>query len=128
MVLARILGPLVIAALRAWFSCPEAGASGWFGAPAAPGRATARVSSRTARSPRSRPKRASWGPAPAGRPTGLVGAPPRSFLTGRRLALVTDDTLEGIAGRVRHGSASVASDTCKRAYVLNPQEHRTRAA
>ncbi|MER5750522.1 hypothetical protein [Streptomyces sp. NPDC002088] len=51
-----------------------------------------------------------------------------SFLTGRRLALATDDTLEGIAGGVGHGSASVASDTCKRAYVLNPQEHRTRAA
>ncbi|MGW2565120.1 cupin domain-containing protein [Streptomyces sp. NPDC001537] len=138
-VLDCLLDLLVIAALRAWFARPEAAAPAWYRALADPvvGRVVRllhddpahpwTVASLAAKAGVSRA-------ALARRFTGLVGEPPMTYLTGRRLALAadrlrdTDDTLEAIARQVGYGSAFALSSAFKRLYGVSPQEHRARAA
>ncbi|MFC8195668.1 AraC family transcriptional regulator [Streptomyces sp. NPDC060006] len=138
-VLDRLLDLLVIAALRAWFSRPEAEAPAWYEALADPvvGRVLRllqddpahpwTVASLAAKAGVSRA-------ALARRFSELVGEPPMTYLTGWRLALAADrlrdtaDTLEAIARQVGYGSAFALSSAFKRVYGVSPQEHRTRAA
>ncbi|MEU5540031.1 AraC family transcriptional regulator [Streptomyces sp. NPDC020362] len=138
-VLDRLLDLLVISALRAWFSRPEAAAPAWYRALGDPvvGRALRLIQGDPAHAwtvaalaARAGVSRA----ALARRFTGLVGEPPMAYLTGWRLALAadrlrdTDDTLAAIARRVGYGSAFALSSAFKRVYGVSPQEHRTRAA
>lgn len=138
-VLDRLLDLLVIAALRAWFSRPEAKAPAWYRALADPvvGRVLRllqddpahpwTVASLAAKAGVSRA-------ALARRFTTLVGEPPMSYLTAWRLALAadrlrgTEDTLGAIARQVGYGSAFALSSAFKRVYGVSPQEHRTRSA
>ncbi|MER5911044.1 AraC family transcriptional regulator [Streptomyces sp. NPDC001982] len=138
-VLDRLLDLLVIAALRAWFSRPEAAAPAWYRALADPvvGRVLRllqddpahpwTVASLAAKAGVSRA-------ALARRFTDLVGEPPMSYLTGWRLALAadclrdTDDTIAAIARQVGYGSAFALSSAFKRVYGVSPQDHRTRVA
>ncbi|MER5405814.1 AraC family transcriptional regulator [Streptomyces sp. NPDC002769] len=138
-VLDLLLDLLMIAALRAWFSRPQAAAPTWYRALADP------VVGRVLRLLQDDPAhpwtvaalaaRAGVSRAALARRFGeLVGEPPMTYLTGRRLALAadrlreTDDTLESIARRVGYGSAFALSSAFKRVYGISPQEHRTRAA
>ncbi|WP_282793042.1 AraC family transcriptional regulator [Streptomyces sp. CC224B] len=138
-VLDRLLDLLLIAALRAWFSRPEAEAPAWYRAlgdpvvgpvlrllqdePAHPWT----VAALAARAGVSRA-------ALARRFTGLVGEPPMTYLTGWRLALAadllrdSDRTIAAIAREVGYGSAFALSSAFKRVYGVSPQEHRTGAA
>ncbi|GGT42136.1 AraC family transcriptional regulator [Streptomyces chromofuscus] len=136
-VLDRLLDLLVIAALRAWFSRPEAEAPAWYRAQADPvvGRVLRRVQDDPARPWTVASLAAEAGvsrAALARRFTELVGEPPMAYLTGRRLALAadrlrdSDDTLEAIARQVGYGSAFALSSAFKRVYGVSPQEHRTR--
>ncbi|MBD0838466.1 AraC family transcriptional regulator [Streptomyces sp. TRM68416] len=136
-VLDRLLDLLVIAALRTWFSRPEAAAPAWYRALADPvvGRVLRlvqddpahpwTVSSLAAKAGVSRA-------ALARRFTELVGEPPMTYLTGWRLALAadalrdTDATLETIARQVGYGSAFALSSAFKRVYGVSPQAHRER--
>ncbi|MEU6371944.1 AraC family transcriptional regulator [Streptomyces sp. NPDC046909] len=138
-VLDRLLDLLVIAALRAWFSRPEAAAPAWYRALADPvvGRVLRllqddpahpwTVASLAAKAGVSRA-------ALARRFTELVGEPPMTYLTGWRLALAADRlrdseaTLEAIARQVGYGSAFALSSAFKRVYGVSPQEHRGRVA
>ncbi|MFF3848897.1 AraC family transcriptional regulator [Streptomyces sp. NPDC002328] len=138
-VLDRMLDLLVIAALRAWFSRPEAAAPAWYRAMADP------VVGRVLRLAQDDPAHpwtvaslaAKAGVSRAGlarRFTELVGEPPMTYLTGWRLALAadllrdTDDTIAAIARQVGYGSAFALSSAFKRVYGRSPQDHRTRAA
>jgi AraC-like DNA-binding protein len=138
-VLDRLLDLLVISALRAWFSRPEAEAPAWYRALADPvvGRALRllqddpahawTVSSLAAKTGVSRA-------ALARRFTDLVGEPPMTYLTGWRLALAadrlrdTDATLDSLARQVGYGTAFALSSAFKRVYGVSPQEHRARGA
>ncbi len=135
-VLDRLLDLLVIAALRAWFSRPEAKAPAWYRALADPvvGRVLRllqddpalpwTVASLAAKAGVSRA-------ALARRFTTLVGEPPMSYLTAWRLALAadrlrdTEDTIGAIARQVGYGSAFALSSAFKRVYGVSPQEHRS---
>ncbi|MFI9344609.1 cupin domain-containing protein [Streptomyces sp. NPDC052773] len=136
-VLDRLLDLLVIAALRAWFARPEAEPPGWYRAMADPvvGRALRLLQDDPAHPWTVATLAAKCGVSRAGlarRFTDLVGEPPMSHLTGRRLALAadrlreTDDTLEAIARQVGYGSAFALSSAFKRVYGVSPQEHRAR--
>jgi AraC-like DNA-binding protein len=136
-VLDRMLDLLVIAALRAWFSRPEAEAPAWYAALADPvvGRVLRlmqddpahpwTVASLAAKAGVSRA-------ALARRFTGLVGEPVMTYLTGWRLALAADRlrqgdvTLEALARQVGYGSAFALSSAFKRGYGVSPQEFRVR--
>jgi AraC-like DNA-binding protein len=136
-VLDRLLDLLLIAALRAWFSRPDARAPGWYVAlgdevagPALrlmvdqPGvrwsveelAAAAHVS------------RAAF----ARRFTTLVGEPPLTFLTRWRLALAADlladhaRTLESVARAVGYGTPFALSTAFKREYGVSPRDFRSR--
>ncbi|MCL7424700.1 AraC family transcriptional regulator [Streptomyces sp. NPDC052415] len=136
-VLDRLLDLLVIAALRAWFSRPEAAAPGWYRALADPvvGRVLRLVQDDPAHPWTVASLAAKAGvsrAALARRFTELVGEPPMTYLTGWRLALAADalrdtgDTLEAIARRVGYGSAFALSSAFKRVHGVSPQEHRAR--
>ncbi|MFF1600306.1 cupin domain-containing protein [Streptomyces mirabilis] len=138
-VLDRLLDLLMIAALRAWFSRPEAAAPAWYRALADPvvGRVLRLVQDDPAHPWTVATLAAKAGvsrAALARRFSELVGEPPMAYLTGWRLALAadrlrgTDDTLEAIARHVGYGSAFALSSAFKRVYGVSPQEHRTRAA
>ncbi|MFF3499673.1 AraC family transcriptional regulator [Streptomyces sp. NPDC003247] len=137
-VLDRLLDLLVIAALRAWFSRPEAAAPAWYRARADPvvGRVLRLVQDDPAHPWTVASLAAKAGvsrAALARRFTELVGEPPMTYLTGRRLALAadllrdTDDTVGAIARQVGYGSAFALSSAFKRVHGVSPQEHRTRA-
>ncbi|KOG17401.1 AraC family transcriptional regulator [Streptomyces viridochromogenes] len=138
-VLDRLLDLLVIAALRAWFSRPEAAAPAWYRAMADPvvGRVLRLVQDDPAHpwtvaslATKAGVSRA----ALARRFTELVGEPPMTYLTGWRLGLAadalrdSDDTLDAIARQVGYGSAFALSSAFKRVYGVSPQEHRSRRA
>ncbi|MER6677942.1 AraC family transcriptional regulator [Streptomyces sp. NPDC000983] len=138
-VLDRLLDLLVIAALRAWFSRPEAAAPAWYRALADPvvGRVLRLVQDDPAHAWTVSALAAEAGvsrAALARRFTELVGEPPMTYLTGWRLALAADalrdcdDTLDAIARRVGYGSAFALSSAFKRVYGVSPQEHRVRGA
>ncbi|MFF3417177.1 cupin domain-containing protein [Streptomyces sp. NPDC002698] len=138
-VLDRLLDLLMITALRAWFSRPEAAAPAWYQALADP------VVGRALRLLQDDPARP-WTVAALAAETGvsraalarrfgeLVGEPPMTYLTGWRLAAAadrlreSDDTLETIARHVGYGSAFALSSAFKRVYGVSPQEHRARPA
>ena len=138
-VLDRLLDLLVIAALRAWFSRPEAEAPAWYRAMADP--VVGRVL-RLLQDDPAHPWTVATLAAKAGvsraalarRFTDLVGEPPMTYLTAWRLALAadrlrdTDATLDAIARQVGYGSAFALSSAFKRVYGVSPQEHRARAA
>jgi AraC-like DNA-binding protein len=138
-VLDRLLDLLVIAALRAWFSRPEAETPAWYRALADPvvGRVPRLVQDDPARPWTVASLAAAAGvsrAALARRFSDLVGEPPMTYLTGWRLALAadrlrkTDDTLDAIARQVGYSSAFALSSAFKRVYGISPREHRTRAA
>ncbi|MFE2537877.1 cupin domain-containing protein [Streptomyces sp. NPDC059371] len=138
-VLDRLLDLLMITALRAWFSRPEAAAPAWYQALADP------VVGRALRLLQDDPARP-WTVAALAAETGvsraalarrfgeLVGEPPMTYLTGWRLGSAadrlreSDDTLETIARHVGYGSAFALSSAFKRVYGVSPQEHRARPA
>ncbi|MFD9433090.1 AraC family transcriptional regulator [Streptomyces sp. NPDC060002] len=137
-VLDRMLDLLVIAALRAWFSRPEAAAPAWYRALADPvvGRVLRLVQDDPAHPWTVATLAAKAGvsrAAMARRFGDLVGEPPMTYLTGRRLALAadrlrdTEETIGAIARQVGYGSAFALSSAFKRVYGVSPQEHRTRA-
>ncbi|MEU9477562.1 AraC family transcriptional regulator [Streptomyces sp. NPDC048191] len=134
-VLDRLLDLLVISALRAWFSRPEAAAPAWYRALADPvvGRALRLLQDDPAHPWTVAALAAKAGvsrAALARRFTDLVGEPPMSYLTGWRLALAadrlreTDLTLDSISRQVGYGSAFALSTAFKRVYGVSPQEHR----
>ncbi|MFF1451392.1 AraC family transcriptional regulator [Streptomyces sp. NPDC058274] len=138
-VLDRLLDLLVIAALRAWFSRPEAEAPAWYQALADPvvGRVLRLVQDDPAHPWSVATLAAKAGvsrAALARRFSELVGEPPMTYLTGWRLALAadrlrdTEETIGAIARQVGYGSAFALSSAFKRVYGVSPQEHRTRAA
>ena len=137
-VLDRLLDLLLIAALRAWFDRPEAGAPGWYRAYGDPvvGQALRLLHHDPARS---------WTVATLARETGssraalarrfheLVGEPPMSFLTGWRIALAADllrepgATLGSVAHEVGYGSPYALSTAFKRVRGISPKQHRAAA-
>ncbi|MFI6333634.1 AraC family transcriptional regulator [Streptomyces sp. NPDC050535] len=138
-VLDRLLDLLVIAALRAWLSRPEAEAPAWYQALADPvvGRVLRLVQDDPAHPWTVAALAAKAGvsrAALARRFSDLVGEPPMTYLTGWRLALAadrlrdTEQTIGAIAREVGYGSAFALSSAFKRVYGVSPQEHRTRAA
>ncbi|MFF8972910.1 helix-turn-helix transcriptional regulator [Streptomyces sp. NPDC014995] len=138
-VLDRLLDLLVIAALRAWFSRPEAEAPAWYRATADPvvGRVLRLVQDDPAHPWTVASLAAKAGVSRAGlarRFTALMGEPPMTHLTGWRLALAadllrdTDHTIGAIARQVGYGSAFALSSAFTRAYGVSPQEHRTTGA
>ncbi|MEY2244223.1 AraC family transcriptional regulator [Streptomyces sp. BF23-18] len=138
-VLDRLLDLLMITALRAWFSRPEAAAPAWYQALADPvvGRALRLLQDDPARPWTVGGLAAETGvsrAALARRFGELVGEPPMTYLTGWRLAAAadrlreSDDTLETIARHVGYGSSFALSSAFKRVYGVSPQEHRARPA
>lgn len=136
-VLDRLLDLLLIAALRTWFSRPEAAAPAWYRASADP------VVGPALRLLHNNPAQP-WTVATLARATGvsraalarrfteLVGEPPMSFLTGWRLALAADllrnpDTnLTAVASQVGYSSPFALSAAFKRVHGVSPQQHRAK--
>ncbi|WP_055568224.1 AraC family transcriptional regulator [Streptomyces atriruber] len=138
-VLDRLLDLLLIAALRAWFSRPEAEAPAWYRAMGDPvvGRALRLLQDDPAHPWTIADLAAKAGvsrAALARRFADLVGEPPMTYLTNWRLALAADLlrdselTIGSIARRVGYGSAFALSGAFKRVYGVSPQEHRGSAA
>ncbi|KUF16490.1 AraC family transcriptional regulator [Streptomyces silvensis] len=138
-VLDRLLDLLLIAALRAWFSRPEAAAPAWYRAMGDP---VVGPVLRLLQDDPARPWTVASLAAEAGvsraalarRFNDLVGEPPMTYLTGWRLALAADLlrdsalTIAAIARKVGYGSAFALSGAFKRVYGVSPQDHRTGAS
>lgn len=134
-VLDRLLDLLLIAALRSWFTRPEAEAPGWYKAQSDP------VVGRALRLLHNHPEHP-WTVAGLAAETGvsraslarrfteLVGEAPMTYLAGWRLALAADlllepdTTLESVARRVGYSSAFALSTAFKRVRGVSPQEYR----
>ncbi|GAA3151887.1 AraC family transcriptional regulator [Planomonospora alba] len=133
-VLDRLLDLLLVSVLRAWFARPGAEPPGWYRAQRDPVVGPAlrllhdnpahpwTVASLAARSGASRA-------ALARRFTELVGEPPMTYLTHRRLALAADllrepgSTVEAVAGRVGYASPFALSTAFKRVYGASPRAY-----
>lgn len=137
-VLDRLLDLLLIAALRAWFARPGAGAPPWYRAYDDPvvGRALRMLHHNPAHPWTVAEMAAGAGVSRASlarRFTELVGEPPMAFLTGWRLALAADlladkeATLEAVARKVGYGSPFALSSAFKRVRGVSPREYRARA-
>ncbi|WP_067468279.1 AraC family transcriptional regulator [Actinomadura macra] len=138
-VLDRLLDLLLIAALRAWFSRPQAEKPGWY---RAHGDAVVGPALRLLHDDLSHP----WTVADLAAKVGvsraalaqrfgkLIGEPPMAYLTGVRLAQAadllreSDATLEAVARQVGYGNAFALSTAFKRERGISPQEYRTGAA
>jgi AraC-like DNA-binding protein len=138
-VLDRLLDLLLIAALRAWFDRPDAGAPGWYRAHSDP---VVGPALRLLHHDPARP----WTVALLAREIGisraalarrfheLVGEPPMSFLTGWRIALAADllrepgATIGAVADQVGYGSPYALSTAFKRVRGISPKQHRAAAA
>jgi AraC-like DNA-binding protein len=138
-VLDRLLDVLLIAALRAWFARPEAGAPEWYRAYGDPvvGQALRLLHHNPAHPWTVEELAHETGmsrAALARRFTELVGEPPMTFLTGWRIALAADLLLEpgatigSVAEQVGYGSPFALSTAFKRVRGISPQQHRARAA
>jgi AraC-like DNA-binding protein len=138
-VLDRLLDLLLIAALRTWFSRPEAEAPAWYQAHSHPvvGRALRILHNNPARAWTVATLAAEIGVSRAALArhfTELVGEPPMSYLTGWRIAMAADllrepeATVGAVARQVGYGSAFALSTAFKRVRGISPQEHRTAVA
>jgi AraC-like DNA-binding protein len=133
-VLDRLLGLLLIAVLRAWFSRPGAGAPAWY---AAQGDPVVGPALRLLHDDPAHPwtvallaARTGVSRAALGRLfTELVGEPPMSYLTGWRLALAADllrepdATVASVAREVGYGSPFALSAAFKRVWGVSPTQH-----
>jgi AraC-like DNA-binding protein len=132
----RLLDLVLVTALRAWFSRPEADAPGWYRAMADPvvGRVLRLMQNEPAApwtvaslAARCGPSRAQF----ARRFHELAGEPPMTYLTGRRLDLAadllreSDATVESVARKVGYGGSFAFSAAFKRVRGVSPQEYRT---
>jgi AraC-like DNA-binding protein len=137
-VLDRLLDLLLVAALRAWFSRPEAEPPSWYRAYGDPvvGKAMGMLHHNPAEPWTVASLAAEIGvsrAALARRFTELVGEPPMTFLTGWRLALAADllrepgSTISAVARQVGYGSPYALSTAFKRAYGTSPKQHRLAA-
>jgi AraC-like DNA-binding protein len=137
-VLDRLLDLLLVAALRCWFSRPEAAAPRWYRARDDPAVGPAlrlliddpaHGWTVAALAGAARMSRAAF----AKRFTELVGEPPMAFLAGWRLAMAadllrdTEATLDTVARTVGYGSPFALSTAFKRVHGVSPQEHRRAA-
>ncbi|UNO40310.1 AraC family transcriptional regulator [Streptomyces sp. MST-110588] len=136
-VLDRLLDLLLVAALRLWFSRPEAQAPPWYRAQSDPvvGRALRFLHEDPARPWTVSALAAATGVSRAAlgrRFTRLVGEPPMTYLTHRRLDLAADLlrepdlTIGAVARRVGYGSSFALSTAFKRVRGISPQDHRNR--
>lgn len=134
-VLDRLLDLVLIAALRAWFSRPEAEAPAWYRAHSDPvvGRVLWLLHNEPAQPWTVAKLAAEAGvsrAALARRFTELVGEPPMTYLTGWRLALAADllrdpgATVGSVARQVGYGSPFALSAAFKRVRGISPQAHR----
>jgi AraC-like DNA-binding protein len=138
-VLDRLLDLLLVAALRSWYSRPEANPPRWYQAGADPviGPVLRMLLDDPARdwtvaslAAAARLSRAAF----ARRFTEVVGQPPIAFLAGWRLAMAadllsdTDATLDAIARSVGYSSPFALSTAFKRFHGISPQEHRRASA
>ncbi|HEY8547104.1 MAG TPA: AraC family transcriptional regulator [Acidimicrobiales bacterium] len=137
-VLDRLLDLLLVGALRAWFSRPDAESPAWYRAYADPvvGQALRLLQHEPARPWTVASLAAELGvsrAALARRFTELVGEPPMTFLTNWRLALAADllrepgATVGAVAHEVGYGSAFALSTAFKRVRGVTPQAHRRAA-
>ena len=137
-VLDRLLDLLLIAALRAWFSRPDADAPAWYRASGDPvvGRALRMLQNNPAHPWTVATLAAETGvsrAALARRFTELVGEPPMAFLTDWRLSLAADllrepdATVGAVARQVGYGSPFALSTAFKRVRGISPKEHRVGA-
>ncbi|MCO5994251.1 AraC family transcriptional regulator [Actinoallomurus rhizosphaericola] len=138
-VLDRLLDLLLVAALRTWFSRPEADPPRWYRAQSDP------VVGAALRLLHDAPERP-WTVAGlaaatkvsraalARRFTALVGESPMAYLTAWRLALAADLlrdpglSIGQVAGRVGYGSPFALSAAFKRVRGVSPREHRAAVA
>ncbi|MFC5745515.1 AraC family transcriptional regulator [Actinomadura rugatobispora] len=137
-VLDRLLDLLLIAALRTWFSRPEAEAPGWYRAHGDPvvGPALRLLHENLAHPWTVAELAAKVGASRAAlaqRFGRLVGETPMAYLTGLRLAQAadllreTDATLEAVARQVGYGTAFALSTAFKRERGVSPQDYRARS-
>jgi AraC-like DNA-binding protein len=138
-VLDRLLDLLVIAALRTWFSRPEARPPAWYRAHSDPvvGKAL-RMLHNNPEHPWTLAELAAESGASratlARRFTELVGEPPMSFLAAWRLTLAADllrqpDTsVSVVAKKVGYGSPFALSTAFKRYHGVSPRQHRANTA
>jgi AraC-like DNA-binding protein len=135
----RLIDLLLVAALRAWFSRPEADAPSWYRAYSDPivGKALGMLHHHPAEPWTVASLASELGVSRATlarRFTELVGRPPMTFLTSWRLALAADllrepaSTVGAVASEVGYGSPYALSTAFKRAYGVSPKQHRLVAA
>jgi AraC-like DNA-binding protein len=133
-VLDRLLDLLVVSALRAWLSRPEAEAPAWYRAhaDAVVGRALRMLQHNPAHAWTVAELASEVGvsrAALARRFTDLVGEPPMAFLTGWRMALAADllrrpdATVAAVAREVGYATPFALSTAFKRSYGVSPREH-----
>jgi AraC-like DNA-binding protein len=134
-VLDRLLDLLLVAALRWWFSRPEAAAPAWYRAQADPlvGKAMAMLQHNPEQPWTVASLAAQLGVSRAllaKRFSELVGEPPITFLTSWRLALAADllrqhdATIAAVASQVGYSTPYALSTAFKRAYGVSPKQHR----
>lgn len=138
-VLDRLLDLLLIAALRTWFTRPEAASPGWYRAHGDPfvGAALRLMQNDPAHPWTLAALAAATGSSRASlarRFSALVGEPPMTFLTNWRLTLAADllrepsATVASVARQVGYGSAFALSAAFKRERGVSPREHRLAAS